>query len=237
MSQPLLIVQHITHEGPGLLSRVLEEYRIPSLTVDLSKGESCPDPRNHPAVITLGGPQSANDKTAAMIAELDNIRTILQENIPYLGICLGMQTLARAAGGIVSACPVKETGFFAPDGTPYSVKLTPEGIEDPLFEGLNSLLRVFQLHGETVSLPGGTSLLASGKFCNNQIIRVSERAYGIQSHFELTPELLLSWLSIDVDLRKMDKQQLIDNYHDIQVDYENTGTTILKNFLRVAEII
>lgn len=237
MPQPLLIVQHITHERPGLLAQVLEEHRLPSLTVDLSKGEPYPDPRDHSAVITLGGPQSANDKTAKMLVELDNIRIILQENIPYLGICLGMQTLVKAAGGTVTECSTKETGFFGPDGAPFTVDLTPEGINDPLFNSLDNTLRVFQLHGETVQLPKNASLLATGKLCKNQIIKAAEQAYGIQSHFELTPELLLSWLSIDRDLQKLNKKQLIDNFGDIQADYEKTGATILKNFLHVAEII
>ncbi len=237
MPRPLLIIQHITHEGPGLLAKVLEEHSVPSSTVDLSKGEPYPDPRDHSGVITLGGPQSANDKTAKMLVELDNIRIILQENIPYLGICLGMQTLVKAAGGTVTACPTKETGFFGPDGSPFTVDLTPEGSKNPLFNNLGSTLRVFQLHGETVILPEETSLLATGKFCKNQIIKAANRAYGIQSHFELTSELLLSWLSIDRDLQKLNKKQLIDNFRDIQADYEKTGTAILKNFLHVGEII
>lgn len=237
MPQPLLIIQHITHEGPGLLADVLEKHSIPSFTLDLSRDEPYPDPRNYSAVITLGGPQSANDMTSKMFVELDNIRIILQENIPYLGICLGMQTLVKAAGGTVTGCPIKETGFFSPDGDLFTVDLTPEGIKDPLFNNLNKTLRVFQLHGETVKLSKETSLLATGKFCKHQIVKASNRAYGIQSHFELTPELLLSWLSIDRDLQKLNRKQLIDNFREIRADYEKTGAAILKNFLHVAEII
>ena len=237
MPKPILIVQHIAHEGPGLLSGLLDEYAIPFETAHLYKDNNYPDPRGFSAVVCLGGPQSANDQTSVMREELDNIRIILHENIPYLGICLGMQTLVKAAGGKVSACAAKETGFFAPDGTPYTVELTPAGSGDQLFSGLNTTLRVFQLHGETVSLLDGLSLLATGKFCKNQIVKFHERAYGIQSHFELTPDMLLSWLSIDKDLMALNNMQLIDNFRDIQTDYENTGTSILKNFLHAAEII
>lgn len=237
MSRPILIIKHVTHEGPGLLSDLLEKYSIPSLIVDLSRGEPYPDPRHYSAVITLGGPQSANDLNEVMRNELSTIEIILQENIPYLGICLGMQTLVKAAKGEVTTCSTKETGFFGPDGIPFTVDLTLQGIEDSLFDDLGKRLRVFQLHGETVALHNGISLLATGKFCKNQVVRVSNRAYGIQSHFELTPQLLLSWLSIDNDLRTMDHAQLIETFHDIHVDYKHTGTTILKNFLHVAEII
>ncbi len=237
MQQPLLIIQHVPHEGPGLLVGILDRYSIPFQTVDLSKGEPYPNPRNHSAVITLGGPQSANDKTTKMLVELDNIRIMLQENIPYLGICLGMQTLVKAAGGTVTTCSAKETGFFAPDGQPYTVELTEKGRQDPLFNGLDKNLRVFQLHGETVTLNDAMTLLATGKTCNHQIVKVSNRSYGIQSHFELTPQLLHSWLSIDNDLQAMNGEKLIENFREIQPDYEKTGTTVLKNFLRIAGII
>ena len=237
MSRPLLIIQHVPHEGPGLLAGVLDRYSIPFQTVDLSRGTPYPDPRNYSAVITLGGPQSANDDTAVMLNELANIRTILQNNIPYLGICLGMQVLVKAAGGEVKPCTVKETGFSGPDGHPFTVDLTQEGIQDPLFNGLGRNLRVFQLHGETITLNNAMTLLATGKTCAHQIVKASSRAYGIQSHFELTPQLLHSWLSIDNDLQAMDRGKLIDFFREIQSDYEKTGTTVLKNFLRIAEII
>lgn len=237
MPRSLLIIKHIAHEGPGLLEKVLEKHSIPSVTVDLSEKKIYPDLCGFSAVITLGGPQSANDRTPEMLVELDKIGIILQENIPYLGICLGMQTLVKAAGGEVTTCLTREIGFYGPDSTPFTADLTPEGLEDPLFRDLDRNLRVFQLHGETVILHNGFSLLATGTFCKNQIVKVSDRAYGIQSHFELTPELLLSWLKMDKNLQALGQKKLLEDYYEIQADYEHTGLTILSNFLQVAEII
>lgn len=237
MPKPLLIVRNITHEGPGLLSGLIATNGIAVHTVDLSNGEPYPDPRNFSAVVTLGGPQSANDRNGVMLDELEKTRIVLEEDIPYLGICLGMQVLAKAADGTVRACEVKETGFFGPDGAPFTVELTPEGRQDPLFDGLDDSFRVFQLHGETAVPGDGTRLLGEGKCCRNQIIRTTGRAYGIQSHFELTEPMFLAWLSIDRDLRAMDRAKLIENYRDIAAAYETTGKTLLKNFLRIAELI
>jgi len=237
MPQPILIIQHITHEGPGLLSALLEKHSVPSVIIDLSRGGQYPDPREYSAVITLGGPQSASDRNSIMLGELANIRIILQENIPYLGICLGMQTLVKAAGGLVIAFPAKETGLFDPDGRPYTVNLTPEGIQDSLFQDLDQTLRVFQLHGETVVINENIALLATGQYCTNQIVKTATRAYGIQSHFELTPRLLESWISIDSDLKNMDSGHLMESFREIRADYEQTGTTLFKNFLRIAESI
>ena len=38
--------------------------------------------------------------------ELVFIRKVLEAEIPYLGICLGLQTMVRAAGGKVVKSPV-----------------------------------------------------------------------------------------------------------------------------------
>ena len=237
MPKPLLIVQHISHEGPGLLAELIGQYALPVATIDLSKGNRYPDPRNYAAVISLGGPESANDTTPKRIAELDRIRIIIDDNIPYLGICLGMQTLVKAAGGNVHPCSTRETGLFAPDGTPFCVDLTHAGSVDPLFSGLSKTLRVFQLHGETVELQEGISLLATAKLCKNQIVRVNKRAYGIQPHFELTPGMLDTLLLYDEYLGKIGREKLIEEFNDIRADYEKTCTTLLKNFLQIAEVV
>ncbi len=237
MPKPLLIVKHTTHEGPGLLSGLLGIHAIPSRTIDLSLGDRYPDPGNFSGVVSLGGPQSANDRCESMRNDLDRTRTIIDEELPYLGICLGMQVLVKAAGGAIRPCEIKETGFFGPDDLPFTVSLTNEGEHDPLFAGLGRRFRVFQLHGETAIPCEGVSLLAEGKHCRNQIVRVSRRAYGIQSHFELTEEMFRSWLTSDPDLRAMDGRKLMEHYLDIRSDYEKTGNTLLENFLRIAELI
>ena len=113
------------------------------------------------------------------------------------GICLGLQTLVKAAGGRIIKSPVRETGFLDPEGSHFTTELTAAGKQDPLFEGLDHSFKVFHLHGETVELTDSITLLSTGKFCRNQIVRVGKNAYGIQCHFELTPEMLETWMNED----------------------------------------
>src|SRR5437868_5153250 len=97
----LLIVKNVSHEGPGLLDGIISEAGIAATVIDLDRGEAFPDPTPYKALIVLGGPDSANDDTPKMTHELSQIKVALEAQIPYLGICLGMQTLVKAAGGQV----------------------------------------------------------------------------------------------------------------------------------------
>ena len=234
----LLIIKNITHEGPGLLEPLLHTYGISADVVDLSQGGTFPDPQNYQAVVVLGGPQSANDVTPAMQHQLKQIEQIVAEDISFLGICLGMQMLVKAAGGRVLPCQQKEIGFFDADGDPYDIVLTNTGKNDPLFAGLDDTIRVFQLHGETVELaPSDTELLATGTDCRHQAVKVGSNAYGLQCHFEMTRTMFTDWINIDHDLKRMEHLSLLGQFDTILEEYTETGRTLMKNFLRSANLV
>lgn len=237
MRNTLLVVQNISHEGPGILGDLLRERRIAADCFDLSRGSKLPDPENYAGMVVLGGPQSANDKSEPMLHELEIIRKALDAGVPYLGICLGLQVLVSAAGGQVVRCHQKEIGFREPDGEPFMVELTPDGKKDRLFAGMQERLRVFQLHGETVILTNGITLLATGRGCTNQIVRVGENAWGIQCHFEMTPDMFARWLDIDSDLITMNKTEQLDEFASFLNEYTATGRKILLNFLEHTGLI
>jgi len=239
----VLLVKNITREGPGLLEELLKENHIESDLIDLDKGDKFPDPLHYDAVFVFGGPDSANDTTPKMKKELERIKEVLSANIPYLGICLGLQALVKAAGGSVVKNQVKEIGFRDPENNPFSVTLTEtvdlteEGKRDPLFTNLGHTYHVFHLHGETVNITKHMTLLAVGKFCWNQIVRVGTNAYGIQSHFELTPEMFERWINEDPDLQKMNKEKLRENFAAIKEEYARVGKQLLTNFLNIAKLM
>lgn len=172
MEKNVLIVKNITREGPGILQEILEDRGIQSTLVDLDRGDSLPLLDEYSAVIVLGGPDSANDESEKMRDELEFVRDVISRKIPYLGICLGLQVLVKAAGGEVVKNPVREIGFRDPENHRFAVDLTETGRMDSIFDGLADRLEVFHLHGETVVLTDGTRLLASGKFCTNQVVKV-----------------------------------------------------------------
>lgn len=241
-SSKVLIVQNITREGPGLLERLLREIAVEYEIVDLSKGERFPDPTPYAALVVLGGPDSANDATEKMNTELTQVKRAFDTGVPYLGVCLGLQIAVKVMGGAVVQSPVKEVGLSSPEGNPYSVSLTELaltalGKKDPLFVGLRNHFRVFQLHGETVELTDNMQLLAIGKDCPNQIVKFRRNAYGIQSHFELTREMLIEWVHADPDLTPIGEQKLLAEFETIEEAYTLTGLSLLRNFLHIAGVL
>ncbi len=234
MEKEILIIKNITREGPGLLEIELKERGIQHTIVDLSQGENFPPVENYGAIVVLGGPDSANDENEKMKNQLASIRNAIAYNIPYLGICLGLQLLVKACGGRVIKSQVKEVGFIDPEGDYFTVELTDEGKRDPLFRNLNHTFRVFHLHGETVEPTDDMVLLAMGKFCHNQIIRVGSNAYGIQCHFELTPEMFKTWIDEDPDLIQLNRKGLLSDFEAIKDEYIQVGRQLFKNFLNIA---
>jgi len=92
-------------------------------------------------------------------------------------------------------------------------------------------LRVFQLHGETVELEDGMTLLATGRGCMNQVVRVGRNAWGLQCHFEMTPPMFESWIGIDADLKAMNRDELLAEFEAISAEYAEIGRSIMRNFL------
>jgi GMP synthase-like glutamine amidotransferase len=239
LNKEVLIIKNSNSEGPGMLQGILDERKINYTIIDLDKGDSIPSPEKYTAIVVLGGPDSANDANEKMHSELAFIKEVIRLNIPYLGICLGLQTLVKAAGGQVVKSPLKEVGFRDPLGNYFTVELTDAGKQEMLLAGLGDSLPVFQLHGETVELSQGDinmTLLATGKFCKNQVVKVGHNAYGIQCHFELTPDMFEVWINEDTDLQKLDKEKLRNDYKATIENYTHVGQQLLTNFLKIAGI-
>ncbi len=237
MTPKIRFVKNMTHEAAGLLSVFAEREKIPFDIVDLHRGEIFPEVSAGQAVVILGGPDSANDTSPKILAELDALRRCMDKGIPCLGICLGLQLLVRAAGGQVLKSPVKETGFRDPGGGWFEMSLTDAGKKDPLLARIPDPCKVFQLHGETVELTSTMTRLAEGRFCRNQIVRVREGVYGIQGHVELSERMFEDWLAADEDLRRMEAGALRRDFETVRKELELSSATLFKNFLRISKLL
>ena len=150
---------------------------------------------------------SVNDDLEYLRREEGFIRDAVSNRVPVLGICLGSQLIAKALGAQVRRNAAKEIGWF-------ELRFTPAATADALFDGLERET-VLHWHGETFDLPPGAELLAESELCQNQAFRLGDRAYGMQFHLEVTPEMIADWCLQDEncgDVRELTSP--IDPYYN-----------------------
>jgi len=158
-------------------------------------------------VVPLGGmPQPVSSYDALMVfggsmhpdqdeqfgwleREADVLARALAEDVPVLGVCLGAQLLARAAGAWVGRAREPEVGWF-------DVHLTPAGRSDPVLGVLAPRTQAFQWHHYTFGIPENGIELARNELCT-QAFRVGSRAWGLQFHAEVTLEMMRVWTAKD----------------------------------------
>jgi GMP synthase (glutamine-hydrolysing) len=112
---------------------------------------------------------------------------LLARRVPLLGVCLGAQLLAAAAGGHARRASRPEIGW-------HPVELTAAGAADPLLAPLAPGFEAFQWHSYECVLPRDATPLATGPVCV-QAFRVGESAWGIQFHAEVSAVDLAGWTS------------------------------------------
>jgi GMP synthase (glutamine-hydrolysing) len=229
----ILIVKHIDIEGPGTLGDFLKAKGEPFHILELGAGETLPlDPGKFKAVIVLGGPMNVDEehKYAFLRAENDFIQKVLKANIPYLGICLGSQLLAKAAGARVVKSPVKEIGW-------YKVQLTTEGKKDPLFKAYREADPIYHWHGDMFQIPASGQLLATAEGCPHQALKVGKNAYGLQFHVEVTDKSIKEWCdeycATDLPGRLDHASSMMEDYWKHKKVFDAQAQQLYQNFLDI----
>jgi GMP synthase-like glutamine amidotransferase len=182
---------------------------------------------DYSAIVILGGPMAVYDDFPYLQREQELIRDAIKNNVPTMGICLGSQLIAQAAGGKVYKGKQKEIGW-------HMVSLTPEG-QKGIFAGASEKeIRVFQWHGDTYDLPPDATILARSALYP-QAFQIGS-AVGIQFHLEVDESLIRAWIKEyqnEVKAEKMAEGDILAPRQDLaslakkcQLVYRNFARTV-----------
>ena len=197
----LLVLQHLERERPGLFVNIAAERGFNVCSCRLDLGDSLPELKNGDLLLVLGGPMGIRDIGTStypwLVEEVRFIKDALNQGIGLIGVCLGAQLLAYAAGGDVellqeeeSHQPLAELGWD---------NVFPQSFEKncKLKAFLGQPFPVLHWHGDRIILPNNAELIASSGRCKEQLFRIGSSAYGIQFHVEIVDEMVDKWITED----------------------------------------
>jgi GMP synthase (glutamine-hydrolysing) len=196
--------------------------------------QAAPELDGFGAVLVFGGEAQVDEEDAHpwLRAEKAALRALLQRDTPVLGVCLGSQLVAEAAGAVVRRAPAPEIGW-------HEIELTGVGAEDPLLGFMPERFEGFQWHHYEWLLPPDGVALARSPACL-QAFRLAQRpVWGVQFHPEVTQADLGSWLDdwdgdpgavatgLDPEAIRVESSAKIEAWNDV-------GRRISERFLAVA---
>jgi len=186
-----LLISHEPEAAPAMIGEMLRErgYVVDSHVVlgdPDAPDVAFPDPQDYDAVVAFGSFSNVYDSRARswIEPELGLIRTMIRQDIPYLGVCFGGQLLAESLGGHVERAPDQEQEI--------GIVTFDEDAALPVPAG-----PWFTWHEDRVVVPDDVEVLAhNGKAV--QLFRRG-RAVGTQFHPEADTGVVGEWVRIGPD--------------------------------------
>jgi GMP synthase-like glutamine amidotransferase len=185
----VLAIVHQRDAGPGVFGEEMEANGVELRTWLPAEDEPVPpDLDEHDAVMTFGGAMHVDqeDRHPWLAVEKAVLRELVAAGGPLLGVCLGSQLVAEAAGALPRRASEPEIGW-------RDVELTPEATTDPLLGALPQRFEAFQWHSYEVPLPPRAVALAHSPV-SLQAYRIGESVWGIQFHAEVGAAAAQEWI-------------------------------------------
>jgi GMP synthase-like glutamine amidotransferase len=185
----VLAIVHQTDAGPGVFGEAvrdsggtLDEWLLPDAA------DPPADPLGYDAVFVLGGAMNVDEGERHEWIETERglLSELIERQVPLMGLCLGGQMVAAAAGAVPRRAARPEIGW-------HRVELTDEGRADALLGPLAPGFEAFQWHSYEFPLPPGALALARSEVCL-QAARIGEVAWAIQFHPEVSAADALHWI-------------------------------------------
>jgi GMP synthase (glutamine-hydrolysing) len=231
----VLVVEHEPSCPPALLGSWLEEAGGSLSVCRPWAGDVLPALADHDAWVVLGGSAGAYDDDRQ--PWLPEVRHRIAEasrgtGTPVLGVCLGHQLAAVAAGGRVDRDPAGQRVGL------YDVGWTPAASVDPLLGDLATPRRAVQWNNDTVvELPAGATVLAALPDGAVQAARFAPAVWGIQWHPEVDRRVLTSWAEGDRDdhlERGIDQEAVLSSVDRAATELDVAWRPLAAAILRLA---
>lgn len=190
MTRTRLLV--VGHSATASLRRMGTWFERDGLPYDLRfGGDGLPESLDgYAGMMVLGGAPLPNQDEAYpwLPATRELTREAADRHLPFLGICLGGQLLAYAAGGRV------ERRVYLPERGMTVLSLLPEAADDPLFSVLPQSFWMAENHQDHITeLPEGAVRLACSEHTPVQGFRLGDCQWGLQFHPEVACDDIRRW--------------------------------------------
>ena len=169
--------------------------------------------------------------------ELDLLARCLADDIAVVGVCLGAQLLAAAAGARVAPM-VDGRGARCYEVGWGEVRFHAHDGADTLLRRLPATAQVLHWHGDACELPAGARRLASSERCANQAFQIGTRQVGLQFHCEVDGDDVEAFLRADADFAVRANggdavAQIRRDTRDHMASFLALGDRLLRNVLDV----
>jgi len=198
----LVVLQHVPLEGPVRIATVAQRLGLKVEVVRLDQGQPVPAAPSGAALVVLGGPMGVADigdpRYPFLAAEVELLKQCLREDRPVIGVCLGSQLLAHAAGATVAPLVCGEPPMRHREVGWGAIHWLKDPAEEPVLSGMERAELVLHWHGDAIQVPERADHLAATLACPGQMFRIG-RCYGLQFHVEVDEATVRSWIEIDGD--------------------------------------
>ncbi|MEO5767686.1 MAG: amidotransferase [Polyangia bacterium] len=209
-----IVIQHVAMEGPARIAGLCAERDISVEVRHVHAGDAVPAELGRDEIlVVMGGGMGVGDlgdpRYPFLQAEVTLLERVLADGGAVLGVCLGAQLLAHAAGARVYPNVARDAGgrehrvlevgwgpvtyLLGGQGGAAATQRGEDAADDPALAGLARQEMVLHWHGDTFDLPPRAVHLASTALCAHQAFRLGTRVFGLQFHLEADAEVARRW--------------------------------------------